>query len=242
VYAQRGATVPADDIEAAKAHYAAGSAYYEQANYADAVREFNEAYRLSRRTDLLYNIAICYERLDDYDNAIATLQKYLTDRPDAKDRVTIESRIANLQKLRDARRAQPPVPQPQPLAQPQVLPQAVPVHEEPGRHAKLWWLPGTIVTAGGVVVLLAALGTGLGANSIYNDLKSKCSNNVCDPKYQSDKDQGQTLAIASDVLLGLGAVVTAVGVIVIGVQSRPKRASPARAAIAPTPTGLSVRF
>ena len=75
----RSAPPMADDIEAAKAHFAAGSAYYEQANYQDALKEFNEALRLSKRNDLLYNIAMCYERLNQLDNAIAALQRYLRD-------------------------------------------------------------------------------------------------------------------------------------------------------------------
>jgi tetratricopeptide (TPR) repeat protein len=112
----QAATPPADDMEAAKAHFAAGSAYYEQADYTDAVKEFNEAYRLSHRTDLLYNIALCYERLNQYDNAIETLQKYLTDKPNAPDRVTIESRIQNLQKAKEAQLAPgKPAPAPKPV-------------------------------------------------------------------------------------------------------------------------------
>jgi tetratricopeptide (TPR) repeat protein len=246
-FAQRGATVPADDIEAAKAHYAAGSAYYEQANYADAVKEFNEAYRLSKRTDLLYNIAICYERIDDFDNAIATLQKYLTERPDAKDRVTIESRIANLTKLRDQKRAALPVqPQPtQPQPQPgQVQPvQAVPVAPQATERAPKWWLAGTVVTVVGAGVLIAALGTGLVSAADYNDLKTKCMNNVCDPSLKSERDSGKNLAVASDVLLGIGAAAVVAGVIAIGVMSRPvKKKEAPRAQLYPTPTGLYLKF
>src|SRR2546423_3636937 len=74
------------DEDAAKAHFLAGSAYYEQANYADAVKEFNEAHRLSKRADLLYNISVCYERLGHWDDAIAALHQYLTNRPNAADR------------------------------------------------------------------------------------------------------------------------------------------------------------
>src|SRR5438477_6587823 len=73
----------ADDQEAAKAHFLAGSAYYEQANYADAVKEFNEAHRLSQRADLLYNIALCYERLEQYDKAIGALKQYLSEKQNA---------------------------------------------------------------------------------------------------------------------------------------------------------------
>src|SRR2546423_13566303 len=93
------------DEEAAKAHFLAGSAYYEQANYADAVKEFNEAHRLSKRADLLYNISVCYERLGHRDDAIASLQQYLSERPEAPDRAVIESRIANYQQRRDQEKA-----------------------------------------------------------------------------------------------------------------------------------------
>src|SRR5206468_10137289 len=112
---------------AAKAHFAAGSAYYDQANYADAVKEFNEAYRLAHRSDLLYNIAVCYERLTQYDNAIKALQQYLVDKPDAKDKVSIQTRISNLEKQRDAAPARPTEPPPQPIspAEPQATPQPV---------------------------------------------------------------------------------------------------------------------
>src|SRR5256885_17161261 len=94
-------TAPQADEDAAKAHFLAGSAYYEQANYADAVKEFNEAHRLSKRPDLLYNISVCYERLGHWDDAIAALQQYLTERPNAADRAVIESRIKNFETRRD---------------------------------------------------------------------------------------------------------------------------------------------
>jgi tetratricopeptide (TPR) repeat protein len=226
---------PSDDIEAAKAHYAAGSAYYEQANYADAVKEFNEAYRLSHRSDLLYNIAVCYERLSQYDNAIKALKQYLTDKPDAGDRVTIETRITNLEKLREQaapppRVVEPPKPAPPP-------PPPVVVSERP-RH---WWVPGTSVAAAGAAVLAASLGTGLAANSIYNDLNSKCQNKVCDPSLQSQQSKGNSLAIASDVLLGVGAAAALTGVILLIVQSRHPRAT-SHARVTPTVRGLQVRF
>ena len=90
------------DEDAAKAHFLAGSAYYEQANYADAVKEFIEAHRLSQRPDLLYNISVCYERLGRWDDAIASLQQYLSERPDAPDRAG--HRVAHRQ-LRAAARS-----------------------------------------------------------------------------------------------------------------------------------------
>jgi len=52
-----------DEDERAKAHFLAGQSYYEQASYTDALREFNEAYRISKRPSLLYNIARRHQAL-----------------------------------------------------------------------------------------------------------------------------------------------------------------------------------
>lgn len=231
----KAAVPPADDVEAAKAHFAAGSAYYEQANYTDAVKEFNEAYRLSHRTDLLYNIALCYERLNQYDEAIGTLQKYLAEKPDAPDHVTIESRIANLQHLREqAQKPQTPAvvtPPQQPV---------VPTTTAPLPRKRLWWLPGVIVEGAAAVVLVTALGTGIDALAIHNSVANVCKNNVCPASERNTVNLGQALAITTDVLIPVGAAAAMVGAIVLGLQSRRPHASHAR--IVPTPTGLSVRF
>ena len=100
----------ADDLEAAKAHYKAGESYYDQASYADALKEFQEAYRLSGRPALLYNVARCMEQLGRFDDAITALEKYLRADPKAKDRVTIEQRIVNLKARRDEQRARAAAP------------------------------------------------------------------------------------------------------------------------------------
>jgi tetratricopeptide (TPR) repeat protein len=235
---------PADDVEAAKAHFAAGSAYYDQANYGDAVREFNEAYRLSHRSDLLYNISLCYERLSQYDNAIKALNQYLGERPDAPDKVKIQSRIENLNKLRD-QQAQPkptettaPPPRPAETAPPPVpapTAAAAPSVERPRR----WWVPGTAVAIVGAAVLGASLGTGLAANAKYNDLVNQCgTTKVCNPSLQNERDVGQALAISSDVLLGVGAAAVVTGAILLIVQSRKPHAH----AWAPTSSGVMVHF
>ena len=111
------------DEDAAKAHFLAGQAYYEQADYSDAVKEFIEAHRLSHRADLLYNISVCYERLGRWDDAISSLNQYLTEKPDAPDRAVIDSRIKNYEQRRDQERARaaavaPPVVAPPPVAAP----------------------------------------------------------------------------------------------------------------------------
>jgi tetratricopeptide (TPR) repeat protein len=222
---QKGALPPADDVEAAKAHFAAGSAYYDQANYADAVKEFNEAYRLSKRTDLLYNIAVCYERLGDLDGAINALRKYLDDKPEAPDRVTILSRINNLERRKREVGTRPaPIPVVQPTEP------APPVVEPPQRRGgKHWYVAGTALMAVGVGFAAISLGTGLTAHGIHDRLQMVCPNMTCPESERGNVERGQALGITSDVFFGLGIAAGVGGIVAFVVQSRPVRSSNALA-------------
>ncbi len=236
-------TATSGDQEAAKAHFLAGSAYYEQANYPDAVKEFNEAYRLSKRPDLLYNIALCYERLEQLDLAVGALRTYLRDKVDAPDRAIIEERIRNLE-LKEAQRANPPV-----------MAERAPPKPEPARHHFRDVMPAVIVGSVGAAILIASLGTGLAAHGLHEDLASKCPNNHCpdDPSLKSERDTGDALAISSDALLAVGAAALAVGIVLLIIELRapPKVASlflpsPSSPLVAPrfalAPGGFSVRW
>jgi tetratricopeptide (TPR) repeat protein len=203
------------DEDAAKAHFLAGSAYYEQANYADAVKEFIEAHRLSKRADRLYNISVCYERLGRWDDAIASLQQYLTERPEAPDRAVIESRIANYEQRRDQEKARA-APPPLVVAAPPPPPPA----PAPRRHVASWIVGGI-----GAGLLVAALGTGVTAHLTYNDLVMKCGGTVCNGGDQTLRDEasfGRALTISTDVLLAAGGATLATGIILFIVEARKK--------------------
>jgi tetratricopeptide (TPR) repeat protein len=219
------------DEEAAKAHFLAGSAYYEQANYADAVKEFNEAHRLSKRPDLLYNISVCYERLGHWDEAIAALQQYLTDRPAATDRAVIESRIKNFEARRDAEKAEEAATPPPVNAPPPTVPPAR------RRHVTSYILGGI-----GAGLLLGALGTGVAAHLTYSDLTDKCGGKICNGNDQTLRDErafGKTLTISTDVLLGIGGAALVTGVILFIVEAR--KPAP-RTVLRPSAGGLYVTF
>jgi tetratricopeptide (TPR) repeat protein len=224
------AQVTQQDQEAAKAHYLAGSAYYDQANYSDAVKEFSEAFRLSHRADLLYNIAVCYERLGQWDDAIDALRRYLTDKPDAPDRAVIESRIANYEHRRDESKAKAIAATPAPVS---LAP--VPPPKMKPRH--LW---SYAVGGVGLGVLAAALGTGVAAQLDYDDLNSKCPQMVCPASLRGEVDRGTSLALATDVLIGVGAAAVATGVVLFVVELRRKPSS-AHAARLPG-NGVAVVF
>lgn len=86
-----------DDVDRARRHYQAGSAYFEVGKFDDAVREFRISYGLSRRPDLLYNIGKAYLRKGDAARASAAFQEYLQARPDSIDRPGIELMLVDLQ-------------------------------------------------------------------------------------------------------------------------------------------------
>jgi|GEM_PF-3002709 len=221
--AQRSAQPLADDIEAAKAHFAAGSAYYEQANYQDALKEFNEALRLSKRNDLLYNIALCLERLNQLDGAISALQRYLREKPNAPDRNLIQTRIKAL----ELRKTEPLTPLPTPPTPKPLLPPAptplvvLTVVDEPPARAHNWWIPGTAVGGAAVAILGASLGTGIVSNNIHNDLVAQCPANLCPDSLRGQASKGRSLAIATDVLVAVGGAAAITAVVLLVVKSRP---------------------
>ena len=209
-----------DDDERAKAHFLAGQSYYEQASYADALREFNEAYRISKRPALLYNIARCDEALEQYGEAVKMLEAYLAQDPQTTDREAVETRIANLKEREAARQkaqqqaeaAKPPPTGPQAPAPPPTA---------PSHRKRLYtWIVGGV----GVAALAAALGTGVASQLDYNDLSSKCTGNTCDPatvaNAQSKINSGKKLAVATDVLWPIGAAAVAAGVVLFFVEGR----------------------
>lgn len=223
------------DEEAAKAHFLAGEAYYQQANYGDAVKEFNEAHRLAKRPDLLYNISVCYERLGRWDEAIGALQQYLTEKPEAPDRAVIESRIANFQQRRDAEKSAAAA-----AAAAQPTPPPVQPAPPPARRKHT---VSIVVASVGAGLLIGALGTGVTAQLTYNDVGMKCPNSVCngnDSSLRNEVELGRALAISTDVLLAAGGATLIAGVVLFVVEMR--RPPVARAWLVPAPSGLLVRF
>ncbi|MBX3273413.1 MAG: tetratricopeptide repeat protein [Sandaracinaceae bacterium] len=79
----------------ALALYEQGSSAYTEGRYEDAIRLFTEAYELSPRPLLLYNLANAYERVGRYADAVQMLEYFQPHAPYAE-RAVIQSRITNL--------------------------------------------------------------------------------------------------------------------------------------------------
>jgi tetratricopeptide (TPR) repeat protein len=77
----------------AKRHVELGVDHYNAGRYAEAVKEFELAYRLSNRPALLFNIARAESKLGHEEAAIAFLHRYLEERPNAPDAPAVLAEI-----------------------------------------------------------------------------------------------------------------------------------------------------
>jgi len=77
----------------AKRHVELGVGHYDAGRYAEAVTEFELAYRLSNKPALLFNIARAESKLGHEEAAIAFLRRYLEERPDAPDSAAVLAEV-----------------------------------------------------------------------------------------------------------------------------------------------------
>ena len=101
---------PEDPRERARDHFERGLRDHEQQKYASAASELRAAYALRPAAPLLFNEAVCVEKLGDDARAAALFTRYLAEAPDAHDRPAVEARIATLLARRPSRPAAPAPP------------------------------------------------------------------------------------------------------------------------------------
>jgi tetratricopeptide (TPR) repeat protein len=109
-------------VRGAREHYEQAVAHYNLDEFAPALAEFREAYRLKPDPSFLFNIAQCHRKLGETDAALDFYRKYLRNLPNAPNRADVERMIADLRAQR-AESAPAPAP-PAPPAPPDTTPSA----------------------------------------------------------------------------------------------------------------------
>jgi tetratricopeptide (TPR) repeat protein len=94
----------------ARAAYVRGKAAYEQGEYGEALRHFEEAYRASRAPALLFNMAQAH-RLSGSDHcqpALELYRQYLAEDPEASNREEAAERVGEMRACVERKRAETP--------------------------------------------------------------------------------------------------------------------------------------
>jgi tetratricopeptide (TPR) repeat protein len=257
------------DDERARTHFQAGRSYYDQARYAEAAREFQASYELSPHPELLLNISQAEERALNYDGAILAAERYLASNPQAKDRKTVEERIASLRVLKQRYEEGGPEPLPPPgsdalplatqpptaakpppaaaslgaAAAPPPTPSSQPAAAAPASGDQ-FTIPAIVLMGTGGAALVASLATGLVAHADYKSLVRQCTNNDCPPSAEDELDEGKTLSVLSTVLTVVGVLAAGTGgaLLVLDAQNDDAPAPrPGQLSLAPGSTPASLR-
>ncbi|HEX7478701.1 MAG TPA: hypothetical protein VF331_12905 [Polyangiales bacterium] len=93
----RASAQPASDEAEARAHFKLGEAYYETGKFADATHEFEEAYRISQRPALLYNLYLANRDAGRLQAAALALRSYLQAVPGDPRAEQLRARLAALE-------------------------------------------------------------------------------------------------------------------------------------------------
>lgn len=89
----------AENDRVARRAFEAGRQAFAAGDYETALIRFREAYELSHRSELLYNIAQSLDRLRRDEETLQTLRQYLQEVPSSRSRAEVEARIRVLEQM-----------------------------------------------------------------------------------------------------------------------------------------------
>ena len=210
------------DDEAARRHFRLGQAYYENGQFAEAATEFEQAYQLSGRSVLLYNVYLSHRDALHTRQSYEALRQYLDEVPNPPDEDRLRARLAHLER---ALAGQPETTEPETTEPETTEPETTePVTApDPTETAEESSSPLPIaVMAGGGGLMLGGVVAALISRGARSDLDSICNEDgACPPdsNWESLVSKGQRSARAADVMLGVGAVAAVSGVVLYFVMS-----------------------
>jgi hypothetical protein len=200
--------------ELARKHFESGVAYLQESDYDSALKAFDKAYELSKRPEILLNLATVHERRGDLSQAITSLKRYLEAAPESDQAATVKNRIANLEKRVEASpktaptgTTEPPAAASSPGPAPTTAPAPTPAPTADSAEPAPSRVPAYIALSIGGAAAVGAVLTGVLAQAEYNDAKDKCAPTCTD----DDVSTGKGMALTSTVLTGVAVVGIGIG-------------------------------
>lgn len=209
----------ADDSadEQARILYENGAMLYDEGRYEDAIAAWQEAYRLSQRSVLLFNIANAEERVGRYREALDHLNRYRAFAP-PEERETLDRRIANLERRLNESSSTttttttPTTSTPPPAAEPASKTRVLPI--------VLFGVGGAGLATGGVFGALAL--------SARADAEAACVSSaagyICSSAASDAIAADKTRSLVADIGFGVGALGLIGGVVTLVIPDRPATA------------------
>ncbi|AKF03580.1 hypothetical protein DB32_000729 [Sandaracinus amylolyticus] len=235
IAASAHAQTPAD--EQARTHFESGRLYFERGEYDAALREFEAAYELSHRTQLLYNIYLTLERLGRPGDAADRLEAFVaaSTELDAEARANFETRIANLRE-RAAELAR------EDEARAARERETTPITPPPDEGIGTLGVIGIAgLAAGGASLLVFAITGGLAAAE-DSSLADSCGENAGRTCTEDDVSTLRTLTTTADVTLAIGLVLAAAGGTLLAIDLATTEEAPVAIApmIGPSVAGVQI--
>jgi tetratricopeptide (TPR) repeat protein len=236
------ASDPAQAEELARQHFQLGRAQYQNGAFSDAAASFEQAYALSKREMLWYNIYLAHRDAGNNKQSAIALRNYLERVPELENRGQLEARLESLDRIvaqeeqreREASERAAAAQQsdgedeqtaPAPV---QVAQQSPTVKREESSSIVPYILMGVggAMVIGGVVVGAMAAGK-------HSELEEKCGTPPCDKSLESLAEDGKTLNLTADILIFGGIAAAATGGVLWFLDSSDDSASeePVRAAV-----------
>lgn len=205
-----------DDVATAQAkeHFKSGTRHYALAEYALALDDFKEAYRLRDDPAFLYNIAQCHRLLGNHDEAVRFYQTYLRQSPAAANRPDVEQLIAGEEKASALAKEKAARDEEARRREVELRLAAQPVARPWYRDPAGWALSATglaFITAGAAVIGYTA--------------SLPVPRNATAATIQEYKNRQTISFIAGGVGAGLGAGLLVAGVVKLALHARPQRAA-----------------
>ena len=240
----------------AKKLYLEGDSAYQSGQYAMAIKKFEEAFALSGRHELKFNLANAYERLGRLELAIRALKEYRPHAP-TDEQSAIDTRIEAMEKrLAGGGDTEPKTAPPTPSQPKRANPTASssgqmslggdspPPRDEASSGSSSRTAGYVLLGVGGVG--LATWGVlGLMANSAHADAEEKCKDGFCMASAKDDLDREKSLGLGADIALGVGIVGVGVGLALVlsggddeGPTAKPKPKT--QLALSPTTHGSQI--
>lgn len=233
-----------EDMEQARQLFENGEELYAEGSYVGAISAFRRAFALSGEPNCLYNIALAYGKMDEFEGAIEYVQyfrAYESD-PDVEE---IERMVAD---LRERQQQAEDEAEARAREEEQDDPPVVPSDPSDDQPRGRVFGPGAIA-ATSIAAVGLGVGVGLGIASLgrKDDAASACAadpdgDRFCRDGAMDSLRRNRNFALGADISFGVAGIAAVAAIVIIAVNAR--RNTQGRTAVLPQRGGalVSLRF